>query len=82
MDQYYNVLLKYLKGKSLQELNNSAFTYIKRMYTLRNAIMHKGTIDEVTLKKAGLSHLNSLNFEECKKIIDNVKRSFSLISNL
>lgn len=82
LDQYYNVLLKYLKGKSLKELDGSAFTHLKRMYNLRNSIMHNGIINDVVLKKVGLSHLSCINFEECKKILYNAKKSFLLIGKL
>ncbi|HAT4250462.1 hypothetical protein [Clostridium perfringens] len=82
LDQYYNVLLKYLKGKSLKELDVRLYTNLKRMYTLRNAIMHTGTIGELALKKSGLSHLNDINFKECNNILNSIKRSFELINSL
>ena len=82
IDKYYNVLLKYLKGKSLKELNEGAFTHLKNMYTLRNEIMHKGIIDKDALKNAGLSHLEYINFNECEKILKSIKKSFSLINDL
>ncbi|MFL0251162.1 hypothetical protein ACJDT4_12065 [Clostridium neuense] len=79
LDQYYNVLLKYIKGKSLIELDENAFYHLKRMYKLRNAIMHNGIVDESALKKAGL---NKLDFKECKNILDSAKKSFLIISKL
>ncbi|MBU3157729.1 hypothetical protein LL037_25635 (plasmid) [Clostridium estertheticum] len=82
LDQYYNVLLKYLKGKSLKELDEKAFTHLKRMYNLRNSLMHNGDIDELALKKVGLSPLTYINFKECKKILDSAKKSFSIINKL
>ncbi|KNF07835.1 hypothetical protein CLPU_11c00030 [Gottschalkia purinilytica] len=82
LDQYYNILLKYLKGKSLKELEPKSYTFLKRMYSLRNAIMHRGHIDNKTLAKSGLSHLEKINFEECKKILDHVEKSFILIKEL
>lgn len=82
LDKYYNLLLKYVKGYSLQEMDEACFTILKRMYNLRNSVMHNGIIDSCSLKKAGLSHLENLNFEECKKILDNIELAYSMIGEL
>lgn len=75
----YNTLLKYLKGKSLKELKQSNFDFLKRMYTLRNGLMHQGRIDEKVLKKAGI---DNINFDECSKILNAIQDSFKLINEL
>lgn len=80
--KYYNILLKYLKGKSLNELDKAAYQHLTRMYRLRNSIMHKGIIDKAALKKSGLSYLEHINYKECEKILHNVKKSFCLIKEL
>lgn len=82
INQYYNILLKYLKGKSLNELDEAAYQHLTRMYKLRNSIMHKGIIDKDALEKSGLSHLKHINYKECEKILHNVKKSFCLIKEL
>ncbi len=79
LNLYYNILLKYLKGKSLKELDEGVFTLLTRMYNLRNSLMHNGSIDEDALNKVGL---DVINFEECKKILDSAKKGFKLINNL
>lgn len=82
LDQYYNVILKYLKGTSLKEKDESTYMYLKRMYNLRNSIMHKGFIDKDALKKAGLSHLEKLNIKECESILEGIKKAFAIVLSL
>lgn len=79
LDKYYNILLKYLKGKSLNELDEASYTHLKRMYSLRNAIMHKGYIDEKDLKKVGLE---KLTFQELNSILESAQKCYKLISSL
>lgn len=82
LDQYYNVILKYLRGTSLKEKDKTTYMYLKRMYNLRNAIMHKGFIDQTALQKAGLSHLEKLNDKECQSILDGIKKAFVIVLSL
>ncbi|WP_165476920.1 hypothetical protein, partial [Clostridioides difficile] len=76
---YYNVLLKYLTGKSLIEVDKKACTHLTRLYRLRNSLMHKGIIDSKSLEKAGIM---KLDFNECNKILDSAKTSFKLVKSI
>lgn len=82
LDKYYNLLLKHVKGYSLQEMDEACFTILKRMYKLRSSVMHNGKIDSNSLEKVGLSHLESLNFEESKKILDSIELAYRMIGKL
>ncbi len=79
LDLYYNVLLKYFKGKSLNELHPDSYTLMKRMYNLRNGLMHNDKIDEKVLRKAGIK---KIDFKECKKMLEAFKKAYDTINNL
>jgi hypothetical protein len=82
LNLYFNILLKYIKGKSLKEISEKTYTLLKRMYLLRNAIMHSGKLDEKALKKSGLSNLSEIDFKTCKEIIDSVEMAFKIVVSL
>ena len=79
MDLKYNVILKYLKNKSLKEINQSYWNTIQNLYKLRNALMHSGEITPEFLEKNGFA---SLNFNEIKKALKNVENAFKEIKKL
>lgn len=79
LDLYYNVLLKYLKGKSLNELHPDSYTLMKRMYGLRNGLMHNGKIDEEALRKAGIQ---KIDFKECERMLEAFKKAYDTINSL
>lgn len=79
LDLYYNVLLKYLKGRSLSEIYQTGYTYLKRAYKLRNSIMHRGKLDQEALQKAGIA---KLDVAECERILEAFERSKAEIENL
>lgn len=79
LNKYYNILLKYLLGKSLKEEKQSNYTYLKRMYTLRNALMHVGEITPKDLKKCGLS---KLDYDECSAILSSIEDTFIWMEGL
>ncbi|MED2796906.1 hypothetical protein P4244_04780 [Bacillus thuringiensis] len=70
LDSYYNVILKYVRGKSLIEIDEIGHQKLSSLYKLRNAIMHKGLLDEESLQKAGLK---KLGHEECQSLLDAVE---------
>lgn len=79
LDLYYNVILKYLKKKSLIEIEESSFTLLNRLYILRNALMHRGIIDEKALKDAGIS---KVGFIECEVILKAFQNAINAINEL
>ncbi len=79
IDTYYNIVLKYLKGTTLKGISESIYTRLKRMYDLRNAIMHRGEIDTKALIKAGI---NQLGFKECSEIIKGIDEAIKAIGRL
>ena len=79
IDLYYNVLLKYLKGKSLKELNQECYNSLISMYELRNSIIHYGYIKKKALERA---KLDNVNFNICEKTLKNIKTTFEIIKEL
>lgn len=79
LNKYYNILLKYLLGKSLIEEKENNYTLIKRMYKLRNALMHTGEITQNDLTNSGLSNLG---YSECNSILESIKDTFSWMESL
>ncbi|MER0279670.1 hypothetical protein ABRY18_05670 [Clostridioides difficile] len=79
IDLYYNVLLKYLTGKSLEEIDRKSYKCLVRLYSLRNSLMHEGIIDKRALEKADII---KLDFSECYEILDSAKTSFKLVKSI
>lgn len=79
IDLYYNVLLKYLKGKSLKEIKEDLYNNLTIIYKLRNDIMHRGYINSDSLQKAGIS---KLDINEGEKIIQKVLEAFEEINKI
>jgi hypothetical protein len=81
LDSYYNAILKYVRGKSLIEINNVAHQKLSSLYKLRNAIMHRGLLDKTSLEKAGF---NEFGHKECKELIEiteNIQESILKMEN-
>lgn len=74
MDLKYNVILKYLKNYSLQEINPEYWNSIDSVYRLRNKIMHYG---ELKLKEE-----SKLSFERLDKDLSNIRKAFDKILEL
>ncbi|MDZ4427791.1 hypothetical protein ORL82_26380, partial [Bacillus cereus] len=79
MDLKYNVILKHIKNKSLQEINDSYWNTISDIYKLRNAIMHSGGITDKHLSEVGFA---SINFDTIKKALRTIEKAFDEIKNL
>lgn len=72
MDLKYNVILKYLKNYSLQEINAEYWNSIDSVYQLRNKIMHNGELKDES----------ELSFEKLDKDLSNIRKSFDKILEL
>ncbi|MBH0159641.1 hypothetical protein [Fictibacillus sp. 26RED30] len=72
VDTYYKVILKYLYGVNLLELNQALFNNLKDIFNLRNDIMHKGIMDENSFKKVGI---NDLNFEQASLYLNRLNQA-------
>lgn len=72
IDIKFNVMLKHVYKKSLKEMSETDYTLIKRLYKIRNVLMHTGRLNKESLKKAGIKELN---YNECVKIINSIQSS-------
>lgn len=69
MDLKYNVILKYLKSRSLREINFEYWNSIDSVYKLRNQIMHSGVLKDES----------KLSFEKLDKDLNNIRKAFNEI---
>lgn len=79
INKYYNLLLHHFTGKSLQKNRPNSYTHIKRLYKLRNALMHSGKITSDDLRNNGIVILDD---KECKKMLESIIDTFSWLNNL
>lgn len=70
VDTYYNVILKYLFGKSLLEIDESLDNNLVIIFKLRNDLMHIGELNSKSYKKVGFKELNH---EACEIIIEKLQ---------
>ncbi|CCF16472.1 hypothetical protein BLGI_4441 [Brevibacillus laterosporus GI-9] len=79
MDLKYNVLLKYIKGKSLVEIDPALYSAVLSVYKLRNSIMHTGKITNDNLQEAGIPRLD---FEQVNRLIKSVNKAIDKIKTM
>ncbi|MFF0828700.1 hypothetical protein ACFYU8_18155 [Brevibacillus sp. NPDC003359] len=79
MDLKYNVMLKYIKGKSLIEIDPALYSAVLSVYKLRNSIMHTGKITNENLQEAGIP---SLDFEQVNRLIKSVNKAIDKIKTM
>lgn len=79
MELKYNVILKYIKGKSLPEINQSYYDTIRGIYQLRNAIMHSGVITEENI---GATPFSKVDFSLIEKALRTIEKAFAEIKKL
>lgn len=75
VDSYYKIILKYITGKSLNEVEPELYRNLIIIYKLRNAIMHQGTIEDKDFKSAGMEGLKNLNFDSCLEIYNKLQKA-------
>lgn len=79
MDLKYNVIFKYLKGKSLIEINQSYWNAVLGIYKLRNFIMHTGEISSEQIQKAGFT---DIKFATIERTLKSIEKAFLEIEKL
>ncbi|WP_339180162.1 hypothetical protein [Oceanobacillus sp. FSL W7-1293] len=79
VDSYYNVILKYIFGKSLEDVNPNLYKGMNTLYQFRNALMHNGEISKKELKKAGYQDEEDLTFSICKNMFESLDETFSTV---
>lgn len=79
VDTYFKVIVKYLYGKNLLEIEECLYENLMRIFKLRNEIMHRGILDEQALQKAGLLEIN---FKVCESILERLERAIKEILKL
>ncbi|UNT56852.1 hypothetical protein [Lysinibacillus capsici] len=72
---YYKIILKYLFGKSLIEVEEVLHKNLIDIFTLRNEIMHRGYLDETSFKKVGIQELN---FEQAEIYLSRLNRAIAV----
>lgn len=80
MDLKYNIILKYLKGKSLKEINEDYWNTISSIYKLRNAIMHSGEINEKALSDSTFSNVNFTTLQKAFKKIEKASEEIKIFN--
>ncbi|MDD9267857.1 hypothetical protein ACFPES_12545 [Paenibacillus sp. GCM10023248] len=78
---YYNVTLKYIRKKSLEEINSVLYKKISAIYTLRNKIMHRGYLDINTITDLNFGW-SKIEFMECKELIEALQKTREVIIDL
>lgn len=58
VETYYKVILKYLFGKTLLEIDQSLYSNLLLIFKLRNEIMHKGYLNQESFIKVGIDELD------------------------
>lgn len=74
MHKKYNLILKHLKGKSLEEINIDCWKHVTYIYKLRNNIMHTGEISSNNSLKLG--------FKELEISLNSIEKAFIEIERL
>lgn len=75
MESYYKVILRYITGKSLNEVDPTLYSNLISIYRLRNAVMHQGEIEVKDFKNAGLGEIESLEFDICLEIYNKLQKA-------
>lgn len=75
VDSYYKIILKYVTGKSLNEVEPELYRNLICIYKLRNAIMHQGVIEVKDFKSAGMEGIQKLNFYTCLDIFNKLQKA-------
>lgn len=79
VNTYYKIILKYLFGKSLIEVEEVLHKNLIDIFTLRNEIMHRGYLDETSFKKVGIQEIN---FEQAEIYLSRLNRAIEVCLEL
>ena len=79
VEVYYKVILKYLYGRNLLDVEPSLYTNLNSIFRLRNAIMHSGELSEAAFKKAGI---DGLNFDSCIEMFHKLNKTIRVVLRL
>ncbi|GEN46740.1 hypothetical protein [Alkalibacillus haloalkaliphilus] len=82
INSYYNIILKYLTGHSLYEIDPKLYNSLHSIYKFRNALMHTGNIDYNTLRKVGYEGREELTFDVCKVLLENLQATIKTVGRL
>ncbi|MDZ5474167.1 HEPN domain-containing protein [Bacillus sp. 31A1R] len=66
VEMYFVVIMKYLYGVNLLEVQQGLYKNLKDIFSLRNDIMHNGYLDKSSLKKVGIE---KLDYNQLKKYL-------------